>query len=59
MNSWDFAAGALLVREAGGKTNDCLPNESVMIDGGIIIAGGAGVYGELERLILDQKLLDR
>jgi myo-inositol-1(or 4)-monophosphatase len=54
MNSWDFAAGALLVREAGGKTNDCLPNESVMIDGGIIIAGGAGVYGELERLILDR-----
>jgi myo-inositol-1(or 4)-monophosphatase len=54
MNSWDFAAGALLVREAGGRTNDCLPNESVMIDGGMIIAGGAGVYGELERLILDR-----
>lgn len=54
MNSWDFAAGALLVREAGGMTNDCLPSESVMIDGGMIIAGAVGVYGELERLVLDR-----
>lgn len=54
MNSWDFAAGALLVREAGGITNDCLPDESTVIDGGMIIAGGKDVYGELEGLILDR-----
>jgi myo-inositol-1(or 4)-monophosphatase len=54
MNSWDFAAGALLVQEAGGTTNDCLPNESVMIDGGRIIAAGSRVYDELESLVLDR-----
>lgn len=55
MNSWDFAAGALLIQEAGGKTNDCLPNDSVVIEGGMIIAGAAGVYGALESLILDHR----
>lgn len=54
MNSWDFSAAALLVREAGGRTNDCLPNEAALLEGGMIIAACANVYADLEALILDQ-----
>ncbi len=51
MNSWDFAAGAVLVREAGGRTNDCLPNPQAMIDGGLMLAAAPEVYDELERVV--------
>lgn len=51
MNSWDFAAGALLVREAGGRTNDCLPSAQAMIDGGLMLAATAAVYDELEQVV--------
>ena len=51
MNSWDFAAGALIVREAGGKTNDCLPTPQAMIDGGMMIAAAPGVFDELNDVI--------
>lgn len=51
MNSWDFAAGALLVREAGGRTNDCLPNPQAMVDGGLMLAATADVYDELEQVV--------
>ncbi len=54
MNSWDFSAAALIVQEAGGKTNDCLPNEAALLDGGMIIAACANVYADLEALILDR-----
>jgi len=51
MNSWDFTAGALMVREAGGTTNDCLPDEASILKGGMVIAACAGVYDELEAVI--------
>lgn len=51
MNAWDFAAGALLVREAGGRTNDCLPKPQTIIDGGLIVAAASGVYDELIGLV--------
>jgi len=51
MNSWDFVAGALIVRESGGRTNDCLPNAQTVIDGGLMLAAAAGVYDELERVV--------
>jgi myo-inositol-1(or 4)-monophosphatase len=51
MNSWDFAAGALLVREAGGRTNDCLPDAQAIIDGGLMLAGAPGIYEQLERVV--------
>lgn len=54
MNSWDFAAGILLVKEAGGETNDCLQNEADLLQGGMVIAACANVYAELEALVLDQ-----
>jgi len=56
MNSWDFSAGALLVREAGGKTNDCLPNEAALLDGGMVIAACANVYAHLEAIVFDRSL---
>jgi myo-inositol-1(or 4)-monophosphatase len=52
MNSWDFAAGALIVREAGGRTNDCLPSEQAILDGGPVIAAGTDVYEQLAAVIL-------
>jgi len=54
MNSWDFAAGAVIVREAGGRTNDCLPNPQAMIDGGMMLAAAPGVFAELEALVSGQ-----
>ena len=54
MNSWDFSAAALIVQEAGGKTNDCLPNEAALLDGGMVIAACADVYTDLEALILNR-----
>ena len=51
MNSWDFAAGAIIIREAGGRTNDCLPNQQVMIDGGMIVAAADGVFDELSVVV--------
>jgi fructose-1,6-bisphosphatase/inositol monophosphatase family enzyme len=51
MNSWDFAAGAIIIREAGGRTNDCLPNQQVMIDGGMIVAAADGVFDELSAVV--------
>lgn len=54
MNSWDFAAGILLVKEAGGETNDCLRNDADLLQGSMVIAACANVYAELEALVLDQ-----
>ena len=52
MNSWDFSAGALMVREAGGRTNNCMPDEATILEGGMMIAACAGVYDELEAVVL-------
>ena len=51
MNSWDFAAGAILIHEAGGRTNDCLPDQKVMIVGGPIIAAADGVFDDLVKVV--------
>lgn len=51
MNSWDYAAAAVIVREAGGRTNDCLPDHKTMLAGGEIIAAAAGVYDELHAIV--------
>jgi len=52
MNSWDFAASALIIREAGGVINDCLPDEQTMIKGGLVLAAAPAVYDELTRVLL-------
>lgn len=51
MCAWDVAAGELLVREAGGRSNDCLPNDQALIDGSLVIAAAAGVYDELQAIV--------
>ncbi|MDA0707371.1 MAG: inositol monophosphatase, partial [Proteobacteria bacterium] len=51
MNSWDFAASALIIKEAGGVINDCLPNEAALVNGSLIMAAAPGVYDELKRIV--------
>jgi len=51
MCAWDLAAGELLVREAGGRSNDCLPNDQALVDGSLVIAAADGVYDELEAIV--------
>ena len=41
----------LIVQEAGGRTNDCLPGETALINGGPIIAATAAVYDKLLAVI--------
>ena len=43
---WDMAAGALLVREAGGIVSDALGNDGFM-EGGGIVAGSPRVHHEM------------
>jgi myo-inositol-1(or 4)-monophosphatase len=49
MNAWDCVAGLLMIREAGGRVHH-VDSLSMLRDGGLIISGGAGVYGDIERL---------
>jgi len=49
MNAWDCVAGLLMIEEAGGRIRTPDP-ETVLRDGTMVIAGGAGVYGEIEAL---------
>ncbi len=51
MCAWDMAAGELMVLEAGGKSNDCLPNDQALIDGNLALAAAAGVYDELKSIV--------
>ena len=46
INSWDCLAGILLVREAGGWTNDFLANDGLM-QGNPVLAAAPGVAGAL------------
>ena len=49
MNAWDCMAGLLMVQEAGGRIHQVETGE-MLENGGLIIAGGSGVYGDIERL---------
>ena len=49
MNSWDCLAGLVLVREAGGRTNDFLAGNGLR-DGNPVLAGPLGVWPHLVRL---------
>lgn len=51
MNSWDFSAGMLLVREAGGRTNDCLAADDALIKGDVVLAAAAGVFEPLQAIV--------
>ena len=49
MNAWDCVAGLLMVREAGGKTNS-VATQAMLRNGGLVVAGAAGVFDRLETL---------
>lgn len=51
MNSWDFAASVLIIREAGGVINDCLPNDEALIKGGLVLAAAPGVFDALSDVV--------
>ncbi len=47
MNSWDCLAGLLLVREAGGWTNDFLEDDG-LLSGNLVIAAAPGMIDQLK-----------
>lgn len=51
MNSWDFAGSALIIKEAGGLINDCLPNEEALIKGSLVLAAAPGVFAALDDVV--------
>ncbi len=50
INSWDCAAGLLLVREAGGRTNDFFADGGLMA-GNALIATNAALGADLSRIV--------
>jgi myo-inositol-1(or 4)-monophosphatase len=50
LSSWDFAAGALIVREAGGTVTDIRGGDRYL-ESGNVIAGGIRVHGEMVKRI--------
>jgi myo-inositol-1(or 4)-monophosphatase len=55
INSWDVAAGLVIVREAGGFTNDFFAGDALR-HGNAILAGAPGVRGFLESTLGDLML---
>ena len=55
INSWDVAAGLVIVREAGGFTSDFFTGEALM-RGNPILAGAPGMRGFLESTLGDLML---
>ena len=50
LSQWDFAAGALLVREAGGMVSDIRGGDRHM-DSGNVVAGGVRVHREMVKTL--------
>ena len=55
INSWDVAAGLVIVREAGGFTNDFFSGDALK-HGNPILAGAPGLRGFLESTLSDLML---
>ncbi len=53
LNAWDLAAGALIVREAGGLATDYNGDEK-FLDNGQIVAGNPRIVSEMLRVIQQQ-----
>lgn len=51
LGTWDVAAGALLVREAGGVVTDWSGDERAWLTSGDIVAGPASIHAEVLGLI--------
>jgi myo-inositol-1(or 4)-monophosphatase len=52
INVWDVAAGLVLVREAGGWTNEFLDGPDVLAKGNVILAATAALKQPLSKLLL-------
>ncbi len=50
LSAWDIAAGALLIREAGGRVSD-LDRGERFLHSGNVVAGGPSVFAELSSTI--------
>ena len=50
LSRWDIAAGALIIREAGGRISD-FDGTDRFLDTGNVVAGTPKVYGALSRLL--------
>jgi myo-inositol-1(or 4)-monophosphatase len=50
---WDVAAGALLIREAGGVVTDWAGGDRAWLESGDILAGAGGVHAVLAELAAD------
>ena len=53
LSPWDMAAGALLVREAGGLVGD-LAGEDRFLDSGRIVASNAKIFASMLKLLHDK-----
>jgi myo-inositol-1(or 4)-monophosphatase len=52
INAWDVAAGLVLVREAGGWTNDFLAKADAFTNGNVILAATPALEAPLTKLLL-------
>ena len=48
MNAWDYLAGQLMVKEAGGQIEE-QDVSSVLIRGGRVVAAAPGVFDDIQR----------
>lgn len=53
LNSWDAAAGLVIVREAGGRTTDFFANDG-LCRGNALLASGPGVFSGLSAIAFSQ-----
>ena len=50
MSKWDVAAGALIIREAGGRISDFRGTDG-FLESGNLVAGTPKVYAALSKLL--------
>lgn len=50
LNIWDIAAGALMIREAGGRISD-FEGDDTYLDNGRVVAGNPKIYAALSKLL--------
>lgn len=51
LQPWDIAAGALLIKEAGGKITELYDPQADVVDNGNVLAGNQKIHAELEQLL--------
>jgi myo-inositol-1(or 4)-monophosphatase len=51
LNTWDVAAGALLIREAGGRVTTYAGSEDILEDPFQILATNGRIHGELQQML--------